>query len=123
MFIQGSLESEKFTYIQISVLGCEISEARCEESAFADNTPVSIITLKSHVDFAEKSINDETISYSFDFSNYLLIDTRMNQKMNLFYSEAKVVFDDYALKKFWPPPEVPIFEFNSRYKYHQLLDE
>ena len=115
MYMEGAYESENFSYVKIAIIGCDLGQEQCAELSSVDNLPVNLITLKSHVDFAEKTFNEATISYSFDSSNYLVINSKLVQKVNLYYSKAKVILDDYALKKFWPPPEVPIFEFNTRY--------
>ena len=117
MYVQGSFEADTFSYIELAVLGCGLLDGQCKDIEAADNLPVSIITLKSHVDFADKNFKEDPISYSFDTTNYLIVNTKVVQKMNLYYAKAKVILDDYALKKYLPPPEVPIFEFNSRYQY------
>ena len=120
MRIQGSYESNEFSYIRLQVLGCDLPDGECAEAV--DNIPVNIITLKSHVDFAEKDYNDEPISYSFDTTNYMVIDARVSQNMNLFYTKSRVIFDDYPMKVWPAPPETPIFEFTSRYKYNTVPD-
>ena len=43
-----------------------------------DNTAVKIITLKSHVDFKDKDRNDPAITYSFDTSNHMAINSAIS---------------------------------------------
>ena len=72
--------------------------------------PISFITAKSHVDFYEKGANEEPITYSLDTSNRFLLNSSIIQRLTLFYTESKVILDDYFLKKMLPPPEKSIFE-------------
>ena len=73
-----------------------------------------MITAKSHVDFYEKGFKEQPITYSLDTSNRFQLNSNVIQRMILFYTESKVILDDYFLKKWLPPPEESIFELSQR---------
>ena len=116
--LSGTPETLNHSYIEIAIRGCTLAPDECKTSDGwnnpIDNIPFRLVTTKSHVDFYEKVYNEQPISYSLDTSNRIQLNSNVIQTMTLFYTESKVIFDDYFLKKWLPPPEESIFELNSR---------
>ena len=74
------------------MLGCQLSQEKCDSFDSVEDLAIDIITLRSHVDLS----NDATdiVTHSMDSTNKIVVDPSIHQTLNLFYSNSMIELDD-----------------------------
>ena len=122
MIIQGQTYSQMFSYVEISVLGCDLPQGECADAVDTGNTYLQLFALQSRIDFEMIEKND-VLRMQQENVNLLVLDPSRAQRLNLFYTKSSLTLDDSPWKLFEIFKETfYFFEYMRSYKYEEVVD-
>ena len=120
--MSGKGDSKVFKYIELSLVGCDLPAGECADSSEVDNTYINFFQTSSKADFAD--FRDENVlKISNSEKNLIVLDSAIEQKINMFYTKSHIILDDSPWKLFGAFKTIAeIYEFVTYYKYYEKVD-
>ena len=109
MILQGTYGSETFSYIKLTVTGCDLGADKCVSDNELKDVSINFISLNSNPSLLGDS--EEVVTYSMDYTYYKYIDPQRIQTTNIFFMESVINLKDYIMDIFERfEVSYPIFE-------------
>ena len=101
------------------MLGCQLSQEKCDSSDSIESLEIDVVTLKSHIDLSNDA--SEIVTHSMDSTSKIVVNPSIHQTLNLFYSNSMIQLDDSLWRLLGDfQKKIPLFEFKGSQAYHKL---